>query len=150
MLSNIYFVVVGKEEEAARIIAWMRETGLEQRPCLSLIEVGGKIHLLSEDIQIELSKKLPEIDDASSMKLLSCCADINHQLLSHSEKKALAFGLISTSLGTCLFITKDLQVCFDCHSFIKLTSKLTSRKIVLKDDRCFHYMQDGQCSCGNF
>jgi hypothetical protein len=35
-------------------------------------------------------------------------------LFHYSEKLAIAFGLISTALGTPLHIIKNLQVCCDC------------------------------------
>ncbi len=36
-------------------------------------------------------------------------------LCHHSEKLAIAFGLINTAPGTPLQIRKNLQVCKDCH-----------------------------------
>lgn len=37
-------------------------------------------------------------------------------LFSHSDKLAIAFGLISTSPGTLFRITRNLRVCSDCHA----------------------------------
>ncbi|KAL0756248.1 hypothetical protein Bca101_093916 [Brassica carinata] len=41
----------------------------------------------------------------------------------HSEKLAIAYGLMRTPAGTALRITKNLRVCRDCHSFTKCVSK---------------------------
>ncbi|KAL0360749.1 UNVERIFIED_CONTAM: Pentatricopeptide repeat-containing protein, mitochondrial [Sesamum radiatum] len=43
-------------------------------------------------------------------------------LLYHSERLAIAYGLISTSPGTTLRIIKNLRICGDCHNFIKILS----------------------------
>ncbi|KAE9449019.1 hypothetical protein C3L33_19082, partial [Rhododendron williamsianum] len=42
----------------------------------------------------------------------------------HSEKLAVAFGLMSTVPGTTVQVIKNLRVCGDCHTAIKLISKL--------------------------
>ncbi|KAF9600820.1 hypothetical protein IFM89_013055 [Coptis chinensis] len=47
----------------------------------------------------------------------------------HSEKLAVAFGLISTPEGTLIRIAKNLRVCDDCHSSMKLISKVVNRDI---------------------
>ncbi|CAI0545075.1 unnamed protein product [Linum tenue] len=52
----------------------------------------------------------------------------------HSEKLALAFGL----------------VCGDCHTAFKYISSLYDRHIVLRDSNCFHHFVDGKCSCGDY
>jgi hypothetical protein len=73
------------------------------------------------------------------------------QVLSyHSEKLALAFGLISTVPGTTIRISKNLRVCGDCHSAIKFISKIVEREIVMRDTNRFHHFKDGLCSCGDY
>uniref|UniRef100_A0A0A9EW17 DYW domain-containing protein n=1 Tax=Arundo donax TaxID=35708 RepID=A0A0A9EW17_ARUDO len=37
----------------------------------------------------------------------------------HSEKLAIAFGLLNTSPGAALRVVKNLRVCPDCHSMAK-------------------------------
>jgi hypothetical protein len=49
----------------------------------------------------------------------------------HSEKLAIAFGLVSTVEGSTITIMKNLRVCGDCHSIIKLMSKIVGCKIVV-------------------
>ncbi|KAG9449675.1 hypothetical protein H6P81_009640 [Aristolochia fimbriata] len=65
----------------------------------------------------------------------------------HSEKLAIAFGLISTREGTVIRIVKNLRVCEDCHSVTKLISKLYDRQIVVRDRTRFHLFKEGCCSC---
>jgi hypothetical protein len=47
-----------------------------------------------------------------------------HMLYSHSEKLAIAFGLINTSPGTPIRITKNLRVCGDCHNATSSSPRL--------------------------
>ena len=68
----------------------------------------------------------------------------------HSEKLAIAFGLMNTSPGTTIRITKNLRVCGDCHSATKFISKIVDREIIVRDANRFHHFKDGLCSCGDF
>lgn len=70
----------------------------------------------------------------------------------HSEKLAIAFGLISTPENTTLRIMKNLRVCNDCHSAIKFISKLVGREIIVIviDSTLFHHFKDGSCSCRDY
>ena len=49
--------------------------------------------------------------------------DKEQSLIHHSEKLAIAFGLMSTPIGTPIQIFKNLRVCGDCHTAIKFISK---------------------------
>jgi predicted transcriptional regulator len=71
-------------------------------------------------------------------------------LCSHSERIAIAYGLISTPQGTPLRITKNLRACVNCHAATKLISKLVDREIVVRDTNRFHHFKDGVCSCGDY
>lgn len=73
-----------------------------------------------------------------------------YMLLYHSEKLAIAFGLINTPPGTSIRIVKNLRVCDDCHSASKYISKIVSREIVMRDTSRFHHFKDGNCSCGDY
>jgi hypothetical protein len=68
----------------------------------------------------------------------------------HSEKLAIAFGLISTEPGAEIRIIKNLRVCLDCHNWTKFLSKITKRVIVVRDANRFHHFKDGLCSCGDY
>lgn len=68
----------------------------------------------------------------------------------HSEKLAMAFGLISTAAGTPIRIVKNLRVCDDCHTATKLLSKIYGRVIIVRDRNRFHHFREGSCSCGDY
>ena len=56
------------------------------------------------------------------------------KLSMHSDKLALAFGLINTPKGATIRIMKNLRMCRgDCHGAFKLTSDIVERELV---ERC--------------
>lgn len=71
-------------------------------------------------------------------------------LLYHSERLAIAFGLISTPARTPLRIIKNLRVCGDCHNAIKIMSRIVGREMIVRDNKRFHHFKDGKCSCGDY
>jgi hypothetical protein len=71
-------------------------------------------------------------------------------LCHHSEKLAIAFGLINTAPGTPLQIRKKLRVCEDCHTSTKFISKIVGRAIGVRDANCFQHFEDGVCSCMDY
>lgn len=81
--------------------------------------------------------------------------DLDHEakeraLLYHSERLAIAYGLISTPPGTTLRIIKNLRICGDCHNFIKILSSFEKREFIVRDNKRFHHFKDGKCSCRDF
>ncbi|MQM21409.1 hypothetical protein Taro_054449 [Colocasia esculenta] len=71
-------------------------------------------------------------------------------LLGHSEKLALAFGLINSGSGEVIRITKNLRLCEDCHAVTKFISKFAKREIFVRDVNRFHHFREGLCSCGDY
>ncbi|CAM8977618.1 unnamed protein product [Rhodiola kirilowii] len=71
-------------------------------------------------------------------------------LMYHSERLALAFGLISTPPGTTLRIIKNLRICGDCHNFMKVVSSFEDRQIIIRDNKRFHHFRNGKCSCNDY
>jgi len=72
------------------------------------------------------------------------------RLLNHSEKLAVAFGLISTEEGVPIMIVKNLRICGECHNAIKHISAITGREITVRDTHRFHCFKEGQCSCRDY
>ncbi|CAA6672032.1 unnamed protein product [Spirodela intermedia] len=68
----------------------------------------------------------------------------------HSEKLAVAFGIMSTAGGTAVRVVKNLRICGDCHAAVKLMSAVARREIIVRDKHRFHHFQGGSCSCGDF
>jgi hypothetical protein len=77
--------------------------------------------------------------------------DVKEQLVSsHSERLAIAFGLLNTKPGTTIHIRKNLRVCGDCHEATKYISLVTGREIIVRDLQRFHHFKNGRCSCGDY
>nr|KYP50754.1 Pentatricopeptide repeat-containing protein At3g12770 family [Cajanus cajan] len=149
----------------ARVRVLMREKGLNKDLGYSVIEINGKLqafhvgdnsHPMAKEIFNELQRlerRLKEVGFVPHTE--SVLHDLNYEekeenLSFHSERIAVAFGLISTAPGTTLRITKNLRACVNCHSAIKLISKLVEREIIVRDANRFHHFKDGLCSCGDY
>ncbi|KAK7817981.1 nadph-dependent pterin aldehyde reductase [Quercus suber] len=63
-------------------------------------------------------------------------------LFHHSERLALAFGLIATPPGTPIRVKKNLRICVDCHAAFKFICKIVSREIIVRDVNRFHHFKD--------
>ena len=68
----------------------------------------------------------------------------------HSEKLAVCFGLLVSEIDTEIRVVKNLRICGDCHTSIKMISKLEGRKIIVRDNNRFHCFSDGLCSCKDY
>ncbi|XP_057417499.1 pentatricopeptide repeat-containing protein At1g08070, chloroplastic [Lotus japonicus] len=163
LLSNIY-ARAGRWDDAARIRTKLNDKGMKKVPGCTSIEidgvvheflVGDKLHPQSKNIYTmlnEVDRLLKEngfVPDTSEV-LYDMDEEWKEGALSqHSEKLAIAFGLISSEPGTKIRIVKNLRVCGNCHSATKLLSKIFNREIIARDRNRFHHFKDGVCSCND-
>ncbi|GMI72960.1 hypothetical protein like AT5G06540 [Hibiscus trionum] len=68
----------------------------------------------------------------------------------HSEKLAIAYGIMRTKAPTVIRIVKNLRVCEDCHHATKLISKVFGRELIVRDRNRFHHFREGSCSCMDY
>jgi pentatricopeptide repeat protein len=164
LLSNIY-AAAGKWDRVANVRAIMKARGLKQRPGCSWIRVKTKVHRFfvgdrshpqSEDIYAmleSLTEQLRELGYFPDTRVVLHNVDEEEKeniLNAHSEKLAIAFGVIKTCPGTPIRIIKNLRMCRDCHSATKYISRIVSREIFVRDTTRFHRFKDGVCSCGDY
>lgn len=71
-------------------------------------------------------------------------------LLAHSERLAVAYGLLSSSARSPIRVIKNLRVCGDCHTALKIISKIVGRELIIRDAKRFHHFKDGLCSCRDY
>jgi len=71
-------------------------------------------------------------------------------LLGHSERLAIADGLLNSPARSPIRIIKNLRVCGDCHTALKIISKLVGRELIIRDAKRFHHFKDGLCSCRDY
>ena len=71
-------------------------------------------------------------------------------VLRHSEKLAVLFGLLETHADFEIVINKNLRICADCHTFMKLLSRLERRRLVVSDSNRVHVFEEGACTCNDY
>ncbi|KAJ3690929.1 hypothetical protein LUZ61_020093 [Rhynchospora tenuis] len=163
LLANIY-ADASMWDDMARVRKIMDRDGLLKIPGCTFIELRNEIHTFYSgdtthpqakqiytqlDWLIEEIKKIGYIPDTKSIDDVE--DEVKEKLVSsHSEKLAIAFGLISSAPGTTIQIRKNLRVCIDCHNATKFISKLTGREIIVRDMQRFHHFKEGSCSCGDY
>ncbi|GAB4828397.1 hypothetical protein Ancab_035395 [Ancistrocladus abbreviatus] len=164
MLSNIYSAS-GLWWDASQIRSLMKKRGLVASPGCSWIEYGNKVycfvvgdesHPESGKIYAKLEELTRRICEAGFVRqtefvLHDVDADVKEDMINkHSEKLAIAFGLLVTSAGAPLTIMKNLRICGDCHSMAKLVSLVEKRTVIIRDSKRFHHFANGICSCGDY
>ncbi|XP_023550936.1 pentatricopeptide repeat-containing protein At5g04780, mitochondrial isoform X3 [Cucurbita pepo subsp. pepo] len=164
LLSNMY-AANGKWDEVAKARKLLKESDVKKERGKSWIEIKNEVHSfmvgernhpkiaeiysklneLIEELQklgyqVETQHDLHQVEESRKQELL------RH----HSEKLAFTMGLLFLPPNAPLRIMKNLRICGDCHSFMKLVSKLVRRDVVVRDTNRFHHFTNGHCSCGDF
>ncbi|KAL5975279.1 Pentatricopeptide repeat-containing protein, chloroplastic [Asimina triloba] len=160
LLSNIYAGAC-RWEDVAKVRTRLNDNGMKKEPGCTSIEVGSVVHEFVVGDRVhprsdEIYDMLDEIERSlGSEGYVPDTSEIAYDaegwreggMCHHSEKLAIAFGLISTSPGTTIRIVKNLRVCGNCHAEAKLISKIFNREIIARDRNRFHHFKDGMCSC---
>ena len=164
LLSNVY-AAAGMWDCVAKVRNLMMDRGVKKEPGRSWIEVDKKVHSFvvedrshpdTEEIYFELdslTKKMKRAGYVPDTRLVMHEVDEQQKeeaVCYHSEKLAIAYGLIRTPSGTAIRITKNLRICADCHSATKFITKVVGREIIARDSSRFHLFKDGLCSCGDY
>ncbi|XP_050216769.1 pentatricopeptide repeat-containing protein At1g71420 [Mercurialis annua] len=167
-MSNIY-CSGGSYTEAGVIRNEMAGSRVRKEPGLSWIEIGNRVHEFASggrrhpqrqaictrlDVLIGQLKEIGYMPETSS-----AIHDIEEehkeeQLYHHSEKLALVFAVMNEESQNCgrsvLKIMKNIRICVDCHTFMKLASYLLCKEIVVRDSNRFHQFKNGICSCSDY
>lgn len=165
LLLNMY-LSAGRYQDVSRIRKIMKEEKLGKLKDQSWISIKDKVYSfkpnswlhpqskemynLLEDLlgkaktlgyEPTVSSKV--IDEEDEEKILS-------STIYHSEKLAIAFGLLNTPNAAPIRVIKNIGMCRDSHNFIKFVSSRTYREIIIRDSRRLHKFVNGHCSCGDF
>jgi hypothetical protein len=163
-LANVY-AATKRWDHVARVRKSMKSCKVVKTPGYSWIEVKSMAHQFrsGDKFHPELASihwKLKELE--KKMKLAGYVPDLEFALhdvgeeqkeqllLWHSEKLAIAYGLIKLPPGTPIRVFKNLRVCGDCHRAIKYISQIERREIIVRDTTRFHHFKDGHCSCADY
>ncbi|XP_047329943.1 pentatricopeptide repeat-containing protein At1g08070, chloroplastic-like [Impatiens glandulifera] len=165
LLSNVYSSV-GDHTKALNIRSEMKGKGIKKPPGGSLIELDGVVHEIFAEESIHPDSKhiYGAVNDMiKNIKLAGYKPNINDARIDadedydketsvshHSEKLAIAYGLLKTQPGTLIRISKNLRVCKDCHNAVKIISNVYDREFVIRDSNRFHHFKNGICSCKDY
>ncbi|XP_058009461.1 pentatricopeptide repeat-containing protein At5g39680 isoform X2 [Hevea brasiliensis] len=164
LLSNMY-AKAKRWDGVVKIRKLMRDKNLKKEPGVSWIEIRNVAHVfVSEDTKHpehnEIYEKVKEL--LTMIKPLGYVPDTgavlhdvedeqkDHYLSYHSEKLAIAYGLMKTPSKAPIIVIKNLRMCDDCHLAVKLISKVANRMIIVRDTNRFHHFQEGYCSCADY
>ncbi|KGN62675.1 pentatricopeptide repeat-containing protein At1g25360 [Cucumis sativus] len=164
LLSNMY-ASLGRWNDVARTRKLMRDRGVKKEPACSWTEVENKVHVFLVDDTVhpevlsiynyleKLNLEMKKIGYIPDTKYVLHDMESEHKeyaLSTHSEKLAVAFGLMKLPQGATVRVFKNLRICGDCHNAIKFMSKVVGREIVVRDGKRFHHFKNGECSCRNY
>ncbi|KAB2629745.1 pentatricopeptide repeat-containing protein [Pyrus ussuriensis x Pyrus communis] len=142
-----------KEKEKKKIAA---QNLLEVRSRVHEYRAGDKSHPENDEIYAQLRGLREQMKEAGYIpETRFVLHDIDQEgkedaLLAHSERLALAHGLISSSARSTIRVIKNLRVCGDCHNALKIISKIVGRELIMRDAKRFHHFKDGLCSCRDY
>ncbi|KAH0906290.1 hypothetical protein HID58_038117 [Brassica napus] len=135
-LSNAY-AADGRFEDAAKARKLLRDRGEKKETGLSWVEERNRVHTFAagerrHEMSKEIYEKLAELGE--EMEKVGYVADTsfvlrevdgdekNQTIRYHSERLAIAFGLITFPADRPIRVIKNLRVCGDCHNAIKFMS----------------------------
>lgn len=164
LLSNIY-CSLRRWDSAEEVREVMKKKGVRKKNGKSWLELMGVIHQFKAGDRshpemkaihrvlegLNHRIKLEGFNPMTELVLMDVSEEEKEENLNcHSEKLALAYGVLKTSPGIEIRISKNLRICYDCHCWIKMVSKVLSRVIIVRDRIRFHHFDGGICSCGDY
>lgn len=164
LLSNIY-ASAAMWEKVSKVRKLMMVMEVKKQPGYSCIEFGKETQVFyagetSHPMKDEIFGFLKELDaemrkrgyvpDTSSVLHDMEQQEKERQLFWHSERLAVAYGLLKAVSGTVIRVVKNLRICGDCHRVLKFTSTIMKREIVIRDANRYHHFKNGNCSCNDF
>ncbi|MBA0599398.1 pentatricopeptide repeat-containing protein At5g16860 [Gossypium raimondii] len=164
LLSNIY-ANARRWRDVARVRSLMKYSGVKKRPGCSWVQgkkgtatfyVGDRSHPQFEQIYKLLADLIQRIKAIGFVPETNCALhDVDDEekgdlLFEHSEKLALAYGILVSTPGVPIHITKNLRVCSDCHNAFTYISMIIDIEIILRDSSRFHHFKSGSCSCRGY
>nr|AYM00537.1 pentatricopeptide repeat protein [Salvia miltiorrhiza] len=164
LMSNIY-ARAAMWERVSQVRRLMASMELKKKPGYSCVDLGKEIQVfyageathpmmdeifrLLEELDVEMRRR-GYVPDTSLVLHDMGLQEKETQLFWHSERSAVAYGLLKSAPGTSIRILKNLRVCGDCHTVFKFICSIVSREIIVRDINRFHHFKDGECSCRDF
>ncbi|KAK1435176.1 hypothetical protein QVD17_00937 [Tagetes erecta] len=164
LLSNAY-AGASMWENVAKVRKLMVTSDVKKEPGYSCVHLGKETevfyagetcHLMKNEMLVllkdldEKMRKKGYVPDVSFVLHDMGKHEKENQLFWHSERLAVAYGLLKGVPGSIIRVVKNLRVCGDCHTVLKFISSIIGREIVVRDASRFHHFKDGKCSCSDF
>lgn len=164
LLSNM-LASAGRWAEATDVRKEMKNVGIKKDPGRSWITWKNVVHVfqakdtkhdMNREIQALLAKLKGQMQAAGYMPDTQYALydleeeEKESEVFQHSEKLALAFGLICIPPGIPIRIMKNLRICVDCHRAFKFISGIAGREIIVRDNNMFHHFKNYECSCKDY
>lgn len=165
ILANV-LSAAGRWDDVAKVRWRMKDGRVKKRGGRSWIEVQGKVHVFvagewKHERSMEIYHKLEELrEEITKLGYVPVWDEMLHNveeenkeksLWCHSEKLAVAFGVLSGSAppGKPLRIVKNLRICKDCHEAFKYMTRVLERDLIVRDVNRYHRFSNGKCTCGD-
>ncbi|EOY23352.1 Pentatricopeptide repeat-containing protein, putative [Theobroma cacao] len=151
LLANLYDDS-GRHDFGEKTRKLMREKQLRKNPSQSWVQIRNKVHLFvagerSHPQINEIYEKIESIDaEIKSHRYLYQGMGIGDSYY-HSEKLAVAFGLLNTPSKIPIYIIKNNSICRNCHNFINFVTHLVDKEIIVREGNRLHSFRKGECSC---
>ncbi|XP_050237384.1 pentatricopeptide repeat-containing protein At4g14050, mitochondrial [Mercurialis annua] len=164
LLSNVY-AGAGVWKRVSMVRKLMESREVKKEPGYSTVTLAKEIQVFHagetfHPMKDEIFGLLTELDgemrrrgyipDTSSVLHDMEEQEKERQLFWHSERLAVAYGLLKSVRGTVIRIVKNLRVCGDCHTVLKFISSIVERELIVRDATRYHHFKDGNCSCNDF
>uniref|UniRef100_A0A7N0V9C6 DYW domain-containing protein n=1 Tax=Kalanchoe fedtschenkoi TaxID=63787 RepID=A0A7N0V9C6_KALFE len=165
ILSSNMYAAVGRWDSVQTVRQKMRQRNISKVASCSSVIINGRLQVLyigdrthprSADLYEKLEKLIEHMKIIGYVPVTSSVLhDVEWEekevsVGTHSEKLAIALGLLCTRPGTPIRLMKNLRVCDECHNFSKFASDVTKREIIMRDKILFHHFKEGVCSCKDF
>uniref|UniRef100_A0A0A9D6J8 DYW domain-containing protein n=1 Tax=Arundo donax TaxID=35708 RepID=A0A0A9D6J8_ARUDO len=152
-------------DAAAALRTEAADRGLAQAPGFSAVKVRGEVHLfVSQDMSHPRTRDIYEMlhqmewqlrFDGYRLDTSELALDVDEEekrrvVAAHSQKLAMAFGLLSTPEGAPVRIVTNLRISKECHAYSALISEIFGREIVVRDRNRFHRFRRVVCTCRNY
>ncbi|XP_059632305.1 pentatricopeptide repeat-containing protein At4g33170-like [Cornus florida] len=161
------FAGAGRWQEVKEVRKMMKDKRVRKKGGRSWIEVRGEVHVFlagdkkherADEIYTKLAELMEEIEKLGYVPIWDEVlhemeeAEKREVLWHHSEKLAVAFGLLSGAAppGKALRIVKNLRICRDCHEAMKYISRVVKREIIVRDVNRYHRFLNGSCTCRDY
>ncbi|RWW19590.1 hypothetical protein GW17_00016331 [Ensete ventricosum] len=164
LLSNLYASRC-QWDKVRQMRKKMKDHGVKVVPGGSSTEIDGFVHefTVADDTHPEIKEIREMLRDIAervrraghepwTSAVLHDVVEVEKQsaLCEHSERLAIAYGMLKTEAPVVIRVVKNLRVCGDCHEVTKIISQIYDREIIVRDRVRFHRFVNGTCSCSDF